>query len=154
MAITVVLAVTVGAVTLAFDGRLADPAPYGSFEADYDASGSGNGGLAYVNLTHTNGEVANGTALYAVDDAGNRVAWADVWSGGDTVATSEYVHVDGRGSDCALVEPTKGTTSRLVWADGGTEQVLRSYTVPTARRSPPRRTPADRYVPIRDRYGR
>lgn len=37
VAITVTLATIVGALSMAFDDRLAPPAPYGAFEARYDA---------------------------------------------------------------------------------------------------------------------
>lgn len=90
-----------------------------------------------MNLTHISGQVAADESLYVVDDADNRVAWSDVWTVGDTASPGKPVHIDGRGSDCALVDPTKGTTYRFVWTGGGTEQAINSYTVPTAPENPP-----------------
>ncbi len=137
VAIVVAVAAVFGSLALGFDDQLSAPSPYAAFEADWDPAGTGNGGVPYVNVTHTNGEVAEGSDLYVVDDEGNRVAWETVWTGGETVEATEYVHIDGKGSDCALVEPREGTTYRLVHESGDTEQVLETYTVPTAPDSTP-----------------
>lgn len=129
VAITVTLAATVGALTLGFDSRLDAPAPYAAFEVTYDPAGTGNGGIAYLNVTHTGGNVGDGSEVYVVDDAGNRVAWTDVWTGGGTVDVGEHVHVDGKGSDCELNAPREGATYRVVYRGDGSEQVLAEYEV-------------------------
>ncbi len=59
--------------------------------------------------------------MYIRDSAGNEVLWTDVWTGGDTIEPGEYVHIDGKGSDCALNSITEGETYRVVHAPNGSD---------------------------------
>jgi len=121
VAVTVILAAVIGVMALGFSGELAGPAGYASVSADYVPSGEGNGGVAYVNITHESGDVLDGTEVYIVDSSGNRVLWTDVWFGGDTIAPGEFVHIDGKGSDCALNAITEGETYRVVHEQNGSD---------------------------------
>jgi flagellin-like protein len=127
--IVVLLAAVVGGLALGFDDALVEPQPERSFETTYHASGDGNGGVAYLNVTMRHGEIGDGETVYVVDDDGDRVAWADVWTAGATFATGEYVHIDGQGSDGALDCIREGTTYRVVVSADDTEYVALEHEV-------------------------
>ena len=134
VAIVVLLALVFGGIALGFSGVLEPPAPQASFSIEYHADGaSNNGNGAYLNVTHEAGDIGDGSSIFIVDDAGNAVAWRDVWTGGPVVEAGEYAHIDGVGSDGEL-EPVceAGQTYRVVFRTGGqSDAVLREFTVPT-----------------------
>ncbi|WP_254822670.1 type IV pilin [Haloglomus halophilum] len=120
VAIVVVLASVLGTMALAFEGRLADPAPTANFQAEPVLDGADNGGVPYVRIRHERGEVADGARILIRDGQGGEEEWEDIWMGDPSVDTPDYVHVDGKGSDCALTEVREGTTYHVVYetADG------------------------------------
>lgn len=138
VAVTVVLASVLGVMALGFGGEFEAPTDHASVSTDYDPSGAGNGGTAYVNITHEGGAVLDGTEVYVRDSTGNEVLWTDVWTGSDTVEPGEYVHIDGQGSDSALNPITEGEVYRVVHepsgADGST--VLATVEIETAPDDP------------------
>lgn len=106
-------------MALGFGGELDVPAERAGLSTAYEPSGAGNGGVAYVNITHEGGDLLDGTEVYIQDSSGNEVAWTDVWTGGDTVEPGEYVHIDGKDSDCALDSITEGEVYRAVYEPSG-----------------------------------
>jgi flagellin-like protein len=130
VAIVVVLAVASAAVLTGFQDELVEPAPPTSFDEEYVASGEGNDDhIPYVNVTNRAGRTLDGSDVLVRDDAGNAVAWEDVWLGGSEVRAGEYVHVDGHGSDGALKRICEGRTYQLVLRRGeGTTRVLSEWT--------------------------
>lgn len=131
VAILVTLAGVFGAIAMGFGENLATPTPdHAVFEADYAADGADNGGLAYVTIEHDTGERTDGEELYIKDSDGNTVAWMDVWTGNKWVEAGEYVHIDGKGSDCALNEISEGEVYRLVQRhDGGSTTILNEVVI-------------------------
>lgn len=130
VAIVGLLAAVVGTMALGFNDSLSEPAPMANFEGDYDPAGEGNGGLAYVNLTFDSGQTLDGNRVYVVDSDGNRELWVNIWYGGPNVEPGSFVHIDGRGSDCALNAVSKGEVYRVVWEkDSGEQDVIAEYTV-------------------------
>jgi flagellin-like protein len=121
VAITTLLAALVGTMALGFGGELGAPTEYASVSTTYAPSGAANGGVAYVNITHESGDVLDGDEVYIRDSNGNEVLWKDVWTGGDTIEPGEYVHIDGKDSDCALNAVTEGEIYRVVYAPNGTD---------------------------------
>jgi hypothetical protein len=72
---------------------LREPAPMASFDVEYVPDGAGNASNgAYLNVSHEGGTVADGSTVSVRDDAGNEVAWGDIWTGDATVAPGGYVH--------------------------------------------------------------
>ncbi len=141
VAIVVVLAAVVGSMALAFGGQLDAPGEFASFSTSYEPTGQGNDGIPYVNLTHTGGDVLDGDEVFVTDSDGNRVAWNDVWTGGPTVTTGEYVHVDGECSDGALNAISEGEVYRVVHApaDSDSSTVLAEHEIespPTSSATP------------------
>lgn len=133
VAITVVLAGLLGTVALSMGEELREPAPRESFAVSYSPLGEGRADDAYLNVTHVGGESVDGRSVYIVDGDGNEVAWADVWTAGETVEPGEYVHVDGRGSDGALrvvADAPSGFTYRVVWRSDGGSAVLETFEKP------------------------
>jgi flagellin-like protein len=115
VAIVVILAAVVGNLALGFGGSMGTPAPTFTVESDYQADGAGNtDDRPYLNITHTGGDTVDGTELFVVDGDGNAVAWADIWTGDETIKASDHVHVDGFGSDSALNPACQGTTYKLI----------------------------------------
>ncbi|WP_305037583.1 type IV pilin [Haloferax sp. KTX1] len=133
--IVVLLAATVGAMVMGFEDVLTEPQPQVSFDVDYHPDGPGNGANgAYINITHEFGSIEDGSQVFVVDDAGNRIAWEDVWTGGETVGPAgEYAHIDGSGSDSALRPICEaGQHYRVVIErEGGSSSVLVDYEIPT-----------------------
>lgn len=116
VAIVVILAAVVGNLVLGFGGSMGTPAPQFTVETHYQADGAGNdAGRPYLNVTHTGGDTVDGTKLFVVDSDGNDVAWADVWTGGQEIQATEYVHIDGHGSDSALNAACEGETYQLIY---------------------------------------
>jgi flagellin-like protein len=133
VAIVVALAAVVGVMATSFEDSLQEPAPTAQFDTDYDPAGAGNGGIAYVNLSFDTGETMDGDRVYIVDSDGNRVRWVDVWTGGPNVEPGEYVHVDGKGSDCELNRITEGETYRLVWErENGDAVIVAKHEIETS----------------------
>jgi len=126
IAIVVVLAATVATMTLAFGDELDAPTDHAGVSTDYDPSGGGNGGVAYVKIIHEGGPKLDGGEVYIRDSDGNEVLWKNVWTAGDTIEPGEYVHIDGKGSDCALNEITEDEVYRVYHApnDSDTETKL------------------------------
>lgn len=91
-----------------FEGSLAAPAPTATFDTDHDPSGTGNGSVAYVNISFESGQTMDGDNVYVVNSDGNRVLWVDIWFGGPDVEPGQFVHIDGQGSDAALNPVTGG----------------------------------------------
>lgn len=116
VAIVVILAAVVGNLVLGFGGSMGTPAPQFTVETHYQADGAGNDGdRPYLNITHTGGDTVDGTKLFVVDSDGNDVAWADVWTGSDEIMATDYVHIDGHGSDSALNAACEGETYQLIY---------------------------------------
>lgn len=134
VAVTVTLAAVLGGIALGFGGELDAPTDHASVSTSYDPSGAGNGGTAYVNITHEGGAVLDGGEVYVRDSSGNEVLWRDVWTGGDTVEPGEFVHIDGVGSDCALNAVTDGEVYRVVHepSDADASTVLATVEIETA----------------------
>ncbi|WP_299262269.1 type IV pilin [Halorientalis sp.] len=134
VAIVVVLAAVVGNLALGFGDSMGTPAPAFTVESQYQADGAGNtNDRPYLNITHTGGDTVDGTALFVVDGDGNSVAWADVWTGGETVKASDKVHIDGFGSDGALNPACQGTTYKLIQRpDQQSSTVLREVQIEQA----------------------
>jgi flagellin-like protein len=131
-AIVVVLAALVASLTLGFGGQLREPTSKGVFESGYVPSGEGNtDDRPYVNLTYRAGETADAETIEIVDESGNSVTWADIWTGGTELNTTEYVHIDGFGSDSAL-DPIceAGDTYRVTVQNGGTSSTATEWTAP------------------------
>lgn len=102
-AIVVLLAATVAATASGFTDKLRDPAPSGSFEQEYFLTGEGNTDYRpYVEITHQVGRTVDADNVVIRDESGNQIRWDEVWTGGPKVKASEYVHIDGFGSDSAL----------------------------------------------------
>ncbi|WP_267643681.1 type IV pilin [Haloarchaeobius amylolyticus] len=124
-----------------------EPAPLGTFEVEYVPTGAGNYGTVngttvfngpYLNVTHVGGTTADGTRLFVVDGDGNEVAWADVWTGGETVESGEFLHIDGEFSDGALNHVCPGEAYRLVWrSESGWQAILAETTVPDGEQTLP-----------------
>ena len=132
IAITVALAALVGAMMLDFDRGLEEPAPHAYFEVESHLAGADNGGVPYVKIIHEAGKIGNGSTIYVEDSDGNQVAWKEVWTGGPEVDSPEYVHIDGKGSDCALNEVRKGEVYRIVkHHESGNQQVLKTVEIET-----------------------
>jgi hypothetical protein len=132
--IVVILAATVGSMALGFDEKLSDPAPQVSLTvSEYDPDGVGNDGKPYLKIHHRAGDIADGTEVFVVDDNGNRVAWADVWTAGPKVGPGSYAHIDGCGSDGALNRITEeGQVYRIVFeSQSGETLSIREVTVPS-----------------------
>lgn len=130
VAIVVLLAAVLGALALGMEGGLQEPTPHASFSVSYDPTGDGNGGDAYLTITHESGSISSGAAVYVVDGDGNRIAWEDIWTGEDTVESGGYAHVDGIGSDCVLNYPSEGEVYRVVWESGdGSSRILARHEV-------------------------
>lgn len=132
-AIVVVLAALVASLVLGFEGQLQEPTPRGVFESRYVPSGDGNtDDRPYVNITYRTGETANAENIEIIDESGNAVTWADVWTGGSKVNASEHVHIDGFGSDSTL-DPIceEGDTYRVVVRNGDTNSnTITEWTAP------------------------
>jgi uncharacterized protein YdeI (BOF family) len=103
VAIAVVLAGVVATLATGFEGKLNDPAPAGSFDREYVASGEGNtDDRPCVTITHEIGRTVDADNVVIKDDSGNTIEWSDVWTGGPQVKAQEYVHIDGFASDSVL----------------------------------------------------
>lgn len=134
---TVVLVVILAGLAFGIAGDQPEPAPMGAFDDGYVADGQGNtNNRPYVNFSYRGGDTIPGSKLYVHDSDGNSVAWEDVWTGGPTVESGEYLHIDGYESDKALNHACKGETYRLVWQGDGRAFVLAELTVPTAAEGP------------------
>jgi flagellin-like protein len=134
LVIVLLLAVTVGTMVLGFADDLPTPGPQVALTvAEYDPEGAGNDGKPYLELHHQAGDIADGTKVFVVDEDGNRVAWADVWTTGPTVGPGSYAHIDGCGSDGALNRITEeGQTYRIIFeAADGTSLSIREVAVPS-----------------------
>ncbi|RXK51514.1 type IV pilin [Halorientalis pallida] len=116
VAVVVLLAAVVGNLALGFGGSMGTPAPQFTLESHYQADGAGNDAdRPYLNITHTGGDTVDGTKLFVVDSDGNDVAWADVWTGGEEITATDYVHIDGHGSDGDLNAACGGETYQLIY---------------------------------------
>lgn len=130
VAIVVVLAGLLGVMATGFGNTLSQPAPNADFGAEYTPSGQGNGGVAFVNLTFEIGETMQGSNVYVVDSDGNRERWIDIWMGGPDVEAGQFVHIDGKGSDCELNHITEGEVYQVVWTpENGTSAVLTEHEI-------------------------
>jgi FlaG/FlaF family flagellin (archaellin) len=138
VAIVVLLAAVVGNLALGFGGSMGTPAPTFTVETHYQADGSGNDDdRPYLNVTHTGGDTVDGTRLFVVDSDGNEVAWADVWTGSEEVTATDYVHIDGHGSDGALNAACRGETYKLIHRSGPeASQILREVEIDRAATGP------------------
>ena len=131
--IVVILAATVGSMALGFDEKLTDPGPQVSLSITaYHADGTGNDGKPYLEIHHKAGDIADGTNVFVVDEDGDRVAWADVWTAGPKVGPGSYAHIDGCGSDGALNRITaEGQIYRIIFeSQRGDTLIVREITVP------------------------
>ncbi|WP_276273502.1 type IV pilin N-terminal domain-containing protein [Haloarcula litorea] len=138
--IVVVLAAVVGSLAVGFEGELREPAPTGSFERAFVATGADNtNDRPYVVVTHELGRTVEAERVYIRDESGNTVRWDNVWTGGPEVHAGEYVHIDGFQSDGAL-DPIceAGQTYRIIVTDGdGRTLLLNEWTAPTDPQLPP-----------------
>lgn len=131
--IVVILAAVVAMIVTGLGDEIGEPAPTGTFEYEYAASGEGNtDDRPYVNITYYTGETVDAENVEIIDDSGNTVTWADVWTGGSEINATEYVHIDGFGSDGAL-DPIceEGDSYRVVLRrDDGTSHTVTEWTAP------------------------
>jgi flagellin-like protein len=130
--VTVVATGLVGSAALDL-ARPVEVPPAAAFSVAYVADGEGNTNYRpYLVITHEAGNIGDGTRVFVVDDAGNRVAWTDVWTGGPQVGGGGYVHVDGFQSDGALRPVCEAGQTYSVVAEGrdGRSFVIRQYVVP------------------------
>lgn len=102
VAIVVVLAAVIAMMALGFQDRLQDPSPQGGFTTEVNHDGDGNAGKPYFELTYEAGPTADPSRIIIKDSSGNSVTWKDVWTTSGDVRASEYIHIDGFGSDGAL----------------------------------------------------
>lgn len=119
VAITILIATVVGTVALGFGDRLPDENPTNvAYDAEYIEDGADNSGRPYIEVTITGGRVSLGSDAYVVDEAGNRVAWTAVWSGGTYLEAGETFTIDGvnnvNGNDKPLENPCDRETYRVV----------------------------------------
>jgi hypothetical protein len=118
-----------------FSDSLVEPRPPVSFDVVYHPDGEDNSGNgAYINVTHEVGTIEDGSQVKVVDDEGNSIAWEDVWTGGEVVGPAgEYAHIDGEGSDDALVPICEaGQHYRLVIEyEDGSSRTLLDYVIPS-----------------------
>jgi len=134
VAIVVLLAAVVAGMIVGFEDELQDPAPNGAFEQDYSASGADNtNNRPYVEITHQFGKTANAENIIIKDEVGNTITWNNVWTGGPEVKATEFVHIDGFGSDSVL-QPIceQGDGYWIIWKnDNGDELVVSKWTAPS-----------------------
>jgi hypothetical protein len=133
LVIVALLAAILAVTAFGFTDALREPTPQVAFETDYVVDGAGNApNGAYINISHSAGDVADGSTVYVRDESGNEVAWEDIWTGTATVAPGGYVHVDGHESDSALdpVCEAGQTYYVVVERQDGTTAILREVTVP------------------------
>lgn len=118
--ITVILSAVAGGFLLSMDTSLEEPGPRVATSSEFTASGVGNGGRPYLNITYTaTQEQVNGDNIYIVDSDGNRVKWTDVWTTGSTANVGETAHIDGYLSDGALNTPCEGEVYSMVYEENG-----------------------------------
>lgn len=133
VAIVVILAAVVAMIVTGLGDEIEEPAPRGAFESEYVASGEGNtDDRPYVNITYHTGDTVDAEDILIIDESGNTVTWSDVWTGGSEIEATEYVHVDGFGSDGAL-DPIceEGDTYRVVLRrDDGATDTVTEWTAP------------------------
>jgi flagellin-like protein len=134
VAIVVVLAAVVATTVLGTDERLDDPPPAGGFGQEYVPSGVDNTqDRPYVEITHRVGRTVDGDDIVIRDDAGNEIAWSDVWTGGPEVKAGERVHIDGFGSDSGLqpICEAGDSYSVILRSDEGRRLIVNRWTAPT-----------------------
>jgi hypothetical protein len=132
--IVVILAATIGSMALGFDEKLSNPGPQVSLTiSEYHADGAGNDDKPYLEIHHKAGDIADGTEVFVVDEDGNRVAWADVWTAGPKVGPGSFAHIDGCGSDGALNRITEeGQIYRIIFeSQNGDTLTVREIAVPS-----------------------
>lgn len=134
IAIAIISGVIVAGTITQFGGEVSDPAPPGSFETSYQASGVGNTDhRPYVNITHELGQTVDADNILIKDESENTVKWSEVWTAGDLVKTGEYVHIDGFQSDGAL-DPIceSGDTYKIIYKnDDGNTLLVYDWVAPT-----------------------
>lgn len=131
--ITVLLVAVIASLVTDFGSALDEPAPNAAFETEWSLDGKDNGGKAYFEITHQTGDSLSGDDLYIKDSDGNKVKWKTVWTGGEEANASEFAHIDGSGSDSALVkvcEQEAGYAYRLVRQTESGSQLLRTFELP------------------------
>jgi len=140
VAIVVLLAAVVASMVVGFEDELQEPAPNGAFEQDYIASGEDNtNDRPYVEITHQFGTTASAENIIIKDEGGNTITWNNVWTGGPEVKASEFVHIDGFGSDSVL-QPIceQGDSYWIIWQnDDGDDLVVNKWTAPSDPNLPP-----------------
>lgn len=132
VAIVVILAAVVAGMALGFEDRLRDPAPLGDFDYEYDAAGEGNtNDRPYVNITHDLGRTVDADDIVIRDEAGNKIRWSNVWTGGPEVKAGEHVHIDGFASDSVL-DPicAAGHTYYVIYRNEGGTDVVTEWSAP------------------------
>lgn len=133
IAVTVLLAASLGAVAMSFN-TTPEPAPNAAFNIDY--VGDANGQTSGLTITHTHGDVINASNLHVKDSHGNRVSWTELTPSDDTtVSAGDSVLIDGQGDDTTLVTPDVAEhpkeTYYLIWeSDDGRTFIIAEYTLP------------------------
>lgn len=134
IAVVILLAVVVATAVTGFGDKLDEPSPEGTFDYEYVPTGEDNtDDRPYVEISYRTGENADAEDIEIIDESGNSVTWAAVWTGGPEVNATEYVHIDGFGSDGAL-DPIceEGDTYTVVLrGDDGTNDIVTEWTAPT-----------------------
>ncbi|MFB6210997.1 MAG: type IV pilin N-terminal domain-containing protein [Halobacteriales archaeon] len=140
LAIMIALAGVFASLAMGFGTELQSPAPTGKFDPEYVASGEDNtDNRPYVTITHEIGRTADADNILIKDDAGNTIAWDEVWTGGPKVYAGEYVHIDGFGSDGAL-EPIceEGQTYWIIFRnEDGKTLLVNKWSAPSDPDLPP-----------------
>jgi len=96
---------------------LPEPGPQVSLTvSEYAPHGAGNGDKPSLEIRHQPGDIADGTKVFIVDDDGDRITWADVWTTGPKVGPGSLAHIDGCWSDDALDRITEdGQVYRVIF---------------------------------------
>lgn len=134
LVIVVLLAAVLGGLALGFSSDLPEPGPQVSLTiSEFEPDGTGNDQKPFLVIRHQAGDIADGTKVFIVDDSGNRVAWAAVWTAGPKVGPGSVAHIDGCGSDGALNRVTaKGQVYKIIFESGsGSTLSIREIVVPT-----------------------
>jgi flagellin-like protein len=141
VAVTVVLAVTIGTLATTFESEFVEPRHPVAFETEWVADGADNDGNgAYVVLALSGGNAVAQERVVVRDEYGNEVTWADVWttSPKPVVEPGDYVHLDGHGSDSDLrAICDRGDTYRIVIESGdGSTTVVDRFVAPSPPTDP------------------
>jgi hypothetical protein len=92
-----------------------------------------------VEITHRVGREVDAENIVIRDQSGNSIRWDQVWTGGPVVRSSEYVHIDGFGSDSVLdpICAAGDSYTVIVKNDEGERVILNEWEASTDPQLPP-----------------